>query len=94
MFPPDIVAGQMSLLDINLISRICPSEFMGQAWTNPKTQHLSMNINLCMDRLNMVSYWVPTMILGAGTLAARVEYVLLQYAYCYLLFTLHLFPPD
>lgn len=48
---------------------------MNQNWTNAKTKHKAMNVCWCMDRLNMTSFWVPTMVLSSPTVLGRKKYV-------------------
>ena len=74
-FSPEEIAKQMTLHDSELISNIQPYELMSQSWTNKKTQHQSVNVCWCMDRLNMISYWIPTVILSYPTLVERKRYV-------------------
>src|SRR3990167_5330502 len=52
-----------------------PSELMKQAWNSAKLRYRSMYVNFTMERLNLISYWVPTVILSFPTVQNRRKYV-------------------
>jgi hypothetical protein len=48
-------------------------ELLQQAWNNPKLQHLSPNVLSFVDRFNVVSGWVSSMIVKVELLRNRVR---------------------
>ena len=62
---------------------------MKQSWSSEKLAHNSINVCRCMDRLNMLSYWVPTMVMGCSTLQSRKKYI--YYIYHFISFLLILY---
>eukprot|EP01104_Vermistella_antarctica_P002641 TRINITY_DN12854_c0_g1_i1.p1 TRINITY_DN12854_c0_g1~~TRINITY_DN12854_c0_g1_i1.p1 ORF type:complete len:1121 (+),score=328.85 TRINITY_DN12854_c0_g1_i1:409-3771(+) len=56
------IARQLTLIDHRIYSKIAPAELMHLSWTKD-AQHQSPNVRALLERLNHLSFWIPTAIL-------------------------------
>uniref|UniRef100_A0A6B2L6A9 Ras-GEF domain-containing protein n=1 Tax=Arcella intermedia TaxID=1963864 RepID=A0A6B2L6A9_9EUKA len=70
---PVDIAEQLTLLDLEIFSRIELSELIGQRWVKESTQILSSNVVQLICKVNRLAFWVGTMILLQVKVADRVD---------------------
>jgi len=62
--PEDIIARQFTLIEFDVFMRVKDKELLDQSWTKPKLRYRSPNVTSLIERANVVSFWVATMILS------------------------------
>jgi hypothetical protein len=67
------VADQLTLIDLEIFSRIEIIELIGQKWVKESSQVLARNVVLLITRVNRIAYWVGTTILLQEKLADRAK---------------------
>eukprot|EP01132_Coremiostelium_polycephalum_P002360 gene2360-2911_t len=73
--PADEIAKQLTLIEFDIYSKIQTNEFINQAWAKEKTRHLAPNIRAAIDRFNLVTKWVCTIILKEEKIRTRTKIV-------------------
>jgi hypothetical protein len=69
----DEIARQLTLLEFETYCSIKPAEFFGQAWAKPKTYHRAPHIRAMIDRFNMITRWISTLIVTEEKIRNRVK---------------------
>eukprot|EP00029_Vermamoeba_vermiformis_P008300 TRINITY_DN383_c0_g2_i1.p1 TRINITY_DN383_c0_g2~~TRINITY_DN383_c0_g2_i1.p1 ORF type:complete len:815 (+),score=196.28 TRINITY_DN383_c0_g2_i1:83-2527(+) len=69
----DEIARQLTLLEFETYSSIKPAEFFGQAWAKPKTYHRAPHIRAMIDRFNMITRWISTLIVTEEKIRNRAK---------------------
>lgn len=69
----DDIARQLTLIEFEIYSKIQTSEFINQAWAKEKTRHLAPNIRAAIDRFNLITKWVCTVILKEEKIRSRTK---------------------
>eukprot|EP01124_Arcella_intermedia_P013533 TRINITY_DN19936_c0_g1_i7.p1 TRINITY_DN19936_c0_g1~~TRINITY_DN19936_c0_g1_i7.p1 ORF type:complete len:796 (+),score=153.58 TRINITY_DN19936_c0_g1_i7:51-2438(+) len=72
VYDPELIAKQLTLIDMEIYKHILPGEIFGKKWSNPEMQLFSGNVISLIKRVNMVSYWVATEILMQPKLLDRI----------------------
>ncbi|KAF2074282.1 hypothetical protein CYY_004415 [Polysphondylium violaceum] len=71
--PAEEIAKQLTLIEFDIFSKIQSNEFLNQAWAKEKTFHLAPNIRAAIDRFNLVTKWVSTIILKEEKIRTRTK---------------------
>jgi len=71
--PAEEIAKQLTLIEFDIFSKIQSNEFLNQAWSKEKTFHLAPNIRAAIDRFNLVTKWVSTIILKEEKIRTRTK---------------------
>eukprot|EP01133_Synstelium_polycarpum_P003446 gene3446-3915_t len=75
VMPAEDIARQLTLIEFSIYSKIQTSEFLNQSWVKEKTRHLAPNIRAAIDRFNMMTKWVCTVILKEEKIRIRTKYM-------------------
>lgn len=67
------IAQQMTIVDFSWFSDIEARELLNQCWSKPKLQYRARNVLGLINRVNILSYWIPSLILWPEKLAQRVK---------------------
>jgi len=67
------IARQLTLIDYETFAVIKPAELLNQAWAKPALQKRAPNILAMIERFNIVSLWVTSMILKVENLRVRTK---------------------
>ena len=73
VFSPKDIAEQMTILDFSWFAAIAPRELLNQCWSKPKLQYRAGNVLGLINRVNILSYWVPSLILWPEKLSQRIK---------------------
>jgi hypothetical protein len=73
LYSPVDIAQQMTIVDFAWFSDIEARELLNQCWSKPKLQYRARNVLGLINRVNILSYWVPSLILWPEKLAQRVK---------------------
>jgi hypothetical protein len=73
MYDPQDIAEQMTIIDFSWFADIEPRELLNQCWSKPKLQYRASNVLGLINRVNILSYWIPSMILWPDKLVQRVK---------------------
>ena len=65
------IARQMTLIDFTLYAAIESRELLNQAWSKEKLKYRAPHVVALMDRLNKLSYWIPSLVLSRERLQDR-----------------------
>ncbi|GAM20951.1 hypothetical protein SAMD00019534_041260 [Acytostelium subglobosum LB1] len=71
--PAEEIARQLTMIEFEIYSKIHSDEFLNQAWAKEKTKHLAPNIRSAIDRFNLITKWVCTVILKEEKIRGRVK---------------------
>jgi son of sevenless-like protein len=75
-FTPSDVAGQLTLIDLEILRKIQPQEFIGNVpWTKPTKLEKSPNIVAAISHSNNLSYWAISEVLLEKDVTKRAEIV-------------------
>lgn len=72
-YSPVDIAQQMTIVDFAWFSDIEARELLNQCWSKPKLQYRARNVLGLINRVNILSYWIPSLILWPEKLAQRVK---------------------
>jgi hypothetical protein len=56
------IAQQITLIEFSIFSKLKPSELLDQAWTKQNQRYRSPRLIALIERANVLSYWVSTMV--------------------------------
>lgn len=70
--PPIEVARQMTIISSSTYYAISPNELLDQAWTDPRMKHRAPNVVILLNRFDMITRWVQTVILTEKSLQERL----------------------
>ena len=73
MYSPTDIAQQMTIVDFSWFSDIEARELLNQCWSKPKLQYRARNVLGLINRVNILSYWIPSLILWPDKLTSRVQ---------------------
>jgi len=68
-----VVAGQLSLIDFRIYSKIKTSELIGQKWSKPSQQVLARNVIDLIQRVDRVSYWTSSCVITPVKVKERIR---------------------
>jgi len=57
---PQVLAEQLTLVDLQIYKSIESSELLGQCWNKNKTKHKAPNVVQLINRSTRLSFWVAT----------------------------------
>ncbi len=63
----------MTLADFAWFADIEPRELLNQCWSKPKLQYRARNVLGLITRVNILSYWIPSLILWPAKIKQRVQ---------------------
>jgi hypothetical protein len=67
------IARQLTLIDYEYFAAIKPTELLNQAWNKPSLQSRCPNVMAAIERFNIVSKWVVSMIIKVENLRTRAK---------------------
>eukprot|EP01091_Cochliopodium_minus_P018265 TRINITY_DN7351_c0_g1_i1.p1 TRINITY_DN7351_c0_g1~~TRINITY_DN7351_c0_g1_i1.p1 ORF type:complete len:565 (-),score=134.05 TRINITY_DN7351_c0_g1_i1:19-1713(-) len=69
------IARQLTLVSHESFCLINSTEFLNQAWNNPKLKHKAINLINVIDLFNKIGNWVVSTILSKGEVKKRAQYL-------------------
>jgi len=70
------IAEQLTIVDAEIYGRIEPEEYTVRLWADPRHYALTVickSLVKCVERFNLVSFWVASIICTESSLPARVR---------------------
>eukprot|EP00211_Chloroparvula_japonica_P003962 CAMPEP_0119131810 /NCGR_PEP_ID=MMETSP1310-20130426/10655_1 /TAXON_ID=464262 /ORGANISM="Genus nov. species nov., Strain RCC2339" /LENGTH=717 /DNA_ID=CAMNT_0007122403 /DNA_START=151 /DNA_END=2304 /DNA_ORIENTATION=+ len=71
--PTEELANQLTIMEHDIYCKIQPVELLNLAWSSSKLKHRAPNVLNMIDRFNVISGWVTTVLLNTSGLKARAK---------------------